>query len=308
MADLRLFQIQKNKAVAKPNRSFKSEKEIQNFFEQNLETLLGIRFIKTEYVIDGEYSGRIDSLGLDENNCPVIIEYKKEKGQNILSQVLFYFNWLVSHKGDFEMLCLKKFGKVIDIDWSSPRAICIARDFAKYDDYAINQIPINIELMKYRLFDDNLLVLEMASKTSKQKTINSNSSIANSTNSISEKNSRTRPTMQEMVDKASPKILEILENIDDFCDELGNDIQKRVLKFYTSYATIQNFLCIIITPSKNVVKLIIKPHLRTIENPPAFARDVSNTGHLGTGDTELTIKNLEDLEKAKPLIELSYLA
>ena len=29
-------------------------------------------------------------------------------------------------------------------------------------------------------------------------------------------------------------------------------------------------------------------------------------GHWGTGDLELTIKNLEDLEKAKPLIVRSH--
>jgi predicted transport protein len=39
-----------------------------------------------------------------------------------------------------------------------------------------------------------------------------------------------------------------------------------------------------------------------------FTRDVSDVGHFGTGDLEITLTNAEDLEKAKPLIERSYAA
>ncbi len=35
-------------------------------------------------------------------------------------------------------------------------------------------------------------------------------------------------------------------------------------------------------------------------------RDVCEIGHFGTGDLELRIDSVEDLERAKPLIEKSY--
>jgi predicted transport protein len=35
-------------------------------------------------------------------------------------------------------------------------------------------------------------------------------------------------------------------------------------------------------------------------------RDVSEIGHWGTGDLELTLNNLSDLEKVKPLIQQAY--
>ena len=38
---------------------------------------------------------------------------------------------------------------------------------------------------------------------------------------------------------------------------------------------------------------------------PEQGRDVRNIGHFGTGDFEFTIKNLEDFEIAKPLINQS---
>lgn len=37
-----------------------------------------------------------------------------------------------------------------------------------------------------------------------------------------------------------------------------------------------------------------------------FTRDVSKVGHLGTGDVEVKIRSLEDLERAKPLIKRAY--
>lgn len=37
-----------------------------------------------------------------------------------------------------------------------------------------------------------------------------------------------------------------------------------------------------------------------------FARDVREIGHQGTGDLEIRIESLDDLERAKPLIEKSY--
>ena len=44
---------------------------------------LGVTFLATEYSTGQKTTGRIDTLGIDENNCPVIIEYKRETNQNV---------------------------------------------------------------------------------------------------------------------------------------------------------------------------------------------------------------------------------
>lgn len=43
-----------------------------------------------------------------------------------------------------------------------------------------------------------------------------------------------------------------------------------------------------------------------IDNPPAFARDVSSIGHWGTGDVELRISNRAELDEATGLIRTSF--
>ena len=111
------------------------EKQLQTTIEQNMETFFGVRFLKSEYAIT---SGRMDSIGIDENNSPVIFEYKRSTSENVINQGLFYLDWLLDHKADFKLLVIEKLGMEVadQIDWSVPCVICIANDFTKYDVHA----------------------------------------------------------------------------------------------------------------------------------------------------------------------------
>ena len=44
--------------------------------------------------------------------------------------------------------------------------ICIAGDFNRYDDHAVKQIQRNIELIRYRRFGANLLMLDLLAASS----------------------------------------------------------------------------------------------------------------------------------------------
>ena len=65
------------------------EKELQTLIEQNMETFFGVRFLKSEYAIT---NGRMDSIGIDENNSSVIFEYKLSQNENVINQGLFYLD------------------------------------------------------------------------------------------------------------------------------------------------------------------------------------------------------------------------
>ncbi|GAA2271778.1 hypothetical protein GCM10010415_43140 [Streptomyces atrovirens] len=51
------------------------EADVQGLVEAHMETLLGVRFLASEYSTGPVHGGRIDSLGLDENGSPVIVEF-----------------------------------------------------------------------------------------------------------------------------------------------------------------------------------------------------------------------------------------
>ena len=90
-----------------------------------METLLGVKFLASEYSTGAVHGGRIDTLGIDEDGSPVIIEFKRAINENVISQGLFYLDWLFDHRGDFKLLVLETIGQQAanEIEWSSPRLI-----------------------------------------------------------------------------------------------------------------------------------------------------------------------------------------
>jgi hypothetical protein len=140
MSDINLFRIASGKIDELDGTTDTIEKSVQILFEKNLEALLGVSFLASEFITTS--GGRIDTLGLDENSCPVILEYKRSTNQNVVNQDLFYLDWLMDHRKDFQWLVLEKLGKQAaeKVDWSAPRLICIAGDFNRYDNHAVKQM------------------------------------------------------------------------------------------------------------------------------------------------------------------------
>lgn len=159
MSDIKLFHIAKNKITELEGKSVSVEKSLQTLIESHLEDFLGIKFLSSEYSTGVKHGGRIDTLGIDENNCPVIIEYKRATNENVMNQGLYYLDWLLDHKAEFQLLVMNKFDKKTSesIEWENARLICIAGDYTKYDSYAVQQINRNIELIRYKKFEDLLL-------------------------------------------------------------------------------------------------------------------------------------------------------
>ncbi len=137
MSEIKLFDI-KDGVRQLVSSEVLLERELQTLIEKNMETLFGVRFLKSEYSIT---NGRMDSIGIDENNCPVIFEYKRSSNENVINQGLFYLDWLLDHKADFKLLVIEKMGREAAelIDWSVPCVICVANDFTKYDVHAVNR-------------------------------------------------------------------------------------------------------------------------------------------------------------------------
>jgi predicted transport protein len=87
---------------------------------------------------------------------------------------------------------------------------------------------------------------------------------------------------------------------------LGDDVQETTLRFYIAFKRIKNFACVEFRPTAGKMLVFVKVDPETVALEPGFTRDVSSVGHYGTGDLEISLTKLEDLEKAKPLIERSY--
>lgn len=300
MSDLRLFHLKNHQATELPGTASDLEKPLQTLIERNLETLLGIRFVASEYVTGKTHGGRIDTLGLDENHCPVIIEYKRSQSENVINQGLFYLDWLMDHRAEFKLLVLECFGKAAAdaIDWSGPRLICIAANFTKYDAHAVQQINRQIELVRYRLFGDDLLLLEAANTPSTQP-----SSPAAAPSSQSSKPRNGDKSVAEIYAELSPGMLELLATVEAHIFSLGDDVQRKELKLYYAYRRLKNFATLVLQKGRLLLFLHLPPDSEAL---PVNARDVSQVGHWGTGDIELSISNQTEFDLAKPLILKAY--
>lgn len=271
------------------------ERELQNTIEANMEAFFGVRFLKSEYVIT---DGRMDSIGIDENNSPVIFEYKRSSSENVINQGLFYLDWLLHHKADFKLLVIERLGMDVanQIDWSVPCVICIANDFSKYDIHAVNQMQRNIKLVKYLKYNNDLIIFEHLNKPVANPILENQSMPAVSTN--------TQKTHLEKLAAANEQYKALYKSICDFIEALGDDLTQNQMKLYLAYKKVQNVFCIEIYKQQIIVRMKLNPDTVELEN--GFTRDMRNIGHYGTGDLEVSIKTEDDFVKAKPLIERAY--
>jgi predicted transport protein len=304
MSDIKLFRLSSSGVSELQGATLPLERSLQTIFERHLDGLLGIRFLASEYRTT---NGRIDTLGIDENFCPVIIEYKRASNENVINQGLFYLDWLMDHRRDFEWRVMERYGKdeAAKVEWSAPRLICIAGDFTRYDEHAVKQISRNIELIRYRRFGDDLLLLDLMTTTTstEQLRVPEQTGGGTTTSGVGKYKGVT-----DYLADADATLRDIFESTRAFLRALGDDVQERTLKNYFAFTRLKNFACLEIKPSARKVLVYLKVDPATIELQPGFTRDVSKIGHFGTGDLEVTISRAEDVERAKPLLEQSYQA
>ena len=301
MSDIKLFKIAGIQVSTIEGQSVAIEKSLQTLLENHLEAFLGVRLVKSEHPTGKTHGGRIDTLGIDENDSPVIIEYKRSLNENVINQGLYYLDWLLDHKAEFVLLTQKVDHKLTedDIDWGGARLLCIAGEFTKFDEHAVKQINRNIELIRYRRYGNELLLLELVNASTgdaDEETTNGSKSTAKYTES----------TVTEKLAKASTEVKDRYEILKAFAQALGDDVQVKTLKLYVAFKRIKNFASVEIHPQDKNIIVFVKADFDHVHIEEGFTRDVRKIGHFGTGDLEITIRSDDDLERAKPLIVKSY--
>ncbi len=112
-------------------------------------------------------------------------------------------------------------------------------------------------------------------------------------------------TIGTVLQELDPRIMDRFEALRAYLTALGDDLQETMLRFYIAFKRIKNLACVGFRPSTGKILLFVKVDPSTVQLEPGFTRDVSNLGHFGTGDLEITLSKA-DMEKARSLIEFSY--
>jgi predicted transport protein len=288
-------------------KNFALEKELQRTVEGNLDVIFNCRFVASEFVTGGLQGGRIDTLALSEDGNPVIVEYKKAESSQLITQSLFYLHWINDHHGDFEIACQKQLGPDVRIDWSDVRVICLAPDYRKYDVHAAGVIGANIELWRYRRFENGMLYLEEAyGRTDASPGLEGKDPIMVAAGKKAAQTAKTGSySLEEHLAGKPTHIVELVNGLRDYIQGLDSAIEEVPKKYYVAYRTSQNIACLEIQKAK--IQIFLKLSERDIgADAPEIYTDMSKKGHFGTGDAMFVIKTPTDLETAKPFVERSY--
>ena len=261
-----------------------------------MENLFGVRFLASDFTTSKQHGGRIDSLGIDENNSPVVIEYKWGEKDNIINQGLFYLDWLVDHTGDFQILVQDKLGKNIKVNYGSPRLLLVAQSFSKYDQYAINRMAENIELWGYSRYENDLLELKLIASSQAKKSKDDKKQITK----INYEEYSVENHLQDKKKEIQELFKALREKI--FAFESDQKIEENPRKLYIAYKAGRGFAEVKL--QKSDIKIWIA---EGIDDPKGIIRDVSKIGHHGIGNSEITLKSFDDLNYIVSLINQSYL-
>lgn len=291
-----IFKLNNNKLNKLSAIAISKEKELQQLVEANLEEVLDMHFLETEYTTT--FGGRIDTLAIDSNGAPVIIEYKRNKNDNVINQALSYLKWLQAQKQEFlEMLIFRKLGAEkagnIAIDWKNPRVVCIAESYSKFDIDTVEVIPMRIELFKYRFYDSGIFSLEPVG-TSEQAAKSDKPTISKTTEVIDS-------SVDSLLAKANKNIIELFNELRERVLGIDENIIEKATALYVGYRVTKNLAEVYI--GKNQLKILLRPV--EYDDPENKVEKISE-GYNWTLDRRVYVKNEHDLDYVLKLIETSY--
>jgi len=283
-----IFQI-KNKKVAQVSfdlNYFNNEAALRDFFAENLEDLLGMRFLAKEYPTT---DGRIDTLAIDETNAPVIIEYKWGQNDAIFTQGLFYFNWLRKNKKHFELLVADKLGKNVKVNWSSPRVVLVSQGFDNRTIIAVQEVDY-VELIKYTPYKQDILYLETIYSPNKTQTLKERTRTpSGEIYDINFHLNKSNPEIKEIFYKLQEKI-KLLPSVDEISDQ-KTGITYRTTKSFARFQFGKSYIDILLREPK-------------YNDPKNLVKDIT---HLEFGYKGMAkIKSMSEVVDAFDLIKQSY--
>jgi predicted transport protein len=212
----------------------------------------------------------------------------------------------MDHQAEFKLLVLEKVGKAAadDIDWSAPRLVCISADFTKFDGHAVQQMNRNIELIRYRKFGDDLLLFELANASTAAASKAKPGKVSKTPLAVSTAKGGTDKTFAEHLSTLSLDLKLVLNSLENYATSLGDDVQRKELKLYVAFKRLKNFATVVLAKKGVLLYLHLDsaPGVKALKN----ARDVSNLGHWGTGDVEITLTSMKEFEEVKPLLAAAY--
>jgi predicted transport protein len=300
-----LYQIKNDKLHLIKEDKFKLEKEIQKLTEDNLSSIFGLDFVKSEFALN---NFRIDTLAFDnKSNSFVIIEYKRDKSFSVVDQGYAYLSLMLNNKADFILEYNENTEHILkrtDIDWSQSRVIFVSPSFTTYQKEAINFKDLPIELWEIKRYSNQTVSFNQIQTQGAEESIKTISKGNDTINKVSKEIKVY--TEEDHLSHANDEIKELYEKFKTAIlnfDGVEIKPQKLYIAFIKNSSNIVDFEI-----QRKALKITINLPISKLEDPKKLARDVSNIGKWGNGDYQIKVENDNDFEYIMSLIKQSYLA
>lgn len=299
------FEISGMKLKKISQKEFKNEAELHKLINNNLEEIFKIRYIKDEHITD-KY-GRIETIGLDESNRPVIIEYKKTKEKGQLIQANRYMTWIRQNPDSFELLAKKNLGNDISpIDFSNPRIICLAQEY-NIDDKCL-ALALGAELWKYRVYKNNMLMIIREEEP--EQLIKSSQGKA----TIEKIKRQPQPpkTIEQHLEGASNELKQLFITLDARIMEISSEVERYTTRAEITYKTSLTFAYLAIQNRKNGIRCLLRTERDKVNDPKKLSKKIPKTHGYGNITREVFVSpkdvgsNKYDIEDVLDLLEQSY--
>jgi len=249
---------------------------------------------------------RIDTLAYDnENNSFVIIEYKRDKNFSVIDQGYAYLSLMLNNKADFILEYNENCDRNLkreNVDWSQSRVLFVSPAFSKYQQQAINFKDLPIELWEISRYENDLIQYTRLRSHENSESINK---ISKKSDVVEKVSSEVKVyTEEDHLSHCSEEIKSLYDELKSQILSIDENIEVIPKKKYVAFKADRNFVDIL--PQKSKIKFWLNLSKGQLKDIDSITRDVSNVGHWGNGDYEVSFSNSEELPFLLSLIKQSY--
>ena len=281
-------------------KPFKLERDIQTVFEQNLQEVMALTLVRSEFTIKNR---RIDTLAFDEaTKAFVIVEDKRDRNISVIDQGFTYLGLMLENKADFIVEYneqLKMNLKRDQVDWSQTRVVFVSPSFTEFQVEATNFKDIAIELWEIKQYGNGTVAINQLKKTKSAESIKP---LAKKSKELQQVVDEIQVyTEDQLLATTTPEMAELYEKFKNTILNLASDLEVKPLKYYIAFKRHSNLVDIEI--QKKSLKIFLNARWGTLDDSKQIARDVSAIGHSGNGDYQIQVDSDADLEYIMSLVK-----
>lgn len=295
-----IYNTKNNEFIEIKEKPFTVERDIQNLFEQNLEQIMGLKLVRSEFSIKDK---RIDTLAYDEDSKAfIIIEYKRDRNNSVVDQGFTYLALMLENKADFVLEYQEKFHsnlRISDVDWSQVRVIFVSQSFTDNQKQATNFKDIAIELYEVKHFANETVMIR---EIKKSKSAASIKPLTEQSPELQIVNKEIKIYSEEEHQAGTTdNISELYEVFRDAILALDNDIEIKPQKHYIAFKKQKNIACLQLQKSK--IKIYIGLAIGELDDSKGLSKNVADVGHYGTGNYLVEVTDTSNIEYIMSLIK-----